>query len=482
MRQIIFSLTDIQCLESALRQPCSSEISSVISDARHMMNKCPHGATQLVVSHTFNALSSGFYPVFQNYPRYVTDFYVNEKTRITSEHHNLEIERQDLKTVGEYSRKLEFDAAAHRHRVAHLETIENLRRQDVLFHEKELENERRRVRTTARKHREDIIKLTDAMQLEHIKELEKIKNIELQRAEDDLQRQHSRRKEELAALEMDENLRYSELCSLKRLEILKLEKQREGIRNSIRTAFSIREKQEDIQLDYLKSQWQEEDAQRASDLREHVEQRQIQEAAQAEAAILAEITEQMRLARLETDLEVEKISRLRQRRLTVDESRKNCQIAEKRQESKLENVNPRPNIINEDSINRINVAIDPNNNHDVISNDSTSVSGTSLIPASPAKSNTPQGTPDVILSESQQHNILLSLLEQGVHIVTNAVEHDKNEQYDISFDLYCQALKCFVGALQYERNPYTRSKLHEKVLEYLHRAEELRQFLVDSNI
>ncbi|KAL6053221.1 Vacuolar protein sorting-associated protein 4 [Balamuthia mandrillaris] len=73
-----------------------------------------------------------------------------------------------------------------------------------------------------------------------------------------------------------------------------------------------------------------------------------------------------------------------------------------------------------------------------------------------------------------------TLLSKAISIVTQATEHDVKNEYAEAFRLYQLALDYFMTALKYEKNERCKVTIRTKVLEYMTRAEKLKEFLSKS--
>eukprot|EP01035_Chromulina_nebulosa_P041440 gene41440-56064_t len=74
-----------------------------------------------------------------------------------------------------------------------------------------------------------------------------------------------------------------------------------------------------------------------------------------------------------------------------------------------------------------------------------------------------------------------SLIPQGVEVVTQAIEADKNGDYENALKLYKRALDYFTAGLKYENNPTSKKLIMERVEGYMTRAEEIKKALKDTS-
>ncbi|DBA99965.1 hypothetical protein WJX77_010958 [Trebouxia sp. C0004] len=67
--------------------------------------------------------------------------------------------------------------------------------------------------------------------------------------------------------------------------------------------------------------------------------------------------------------------------------------------------------------------------------------------------------------------------ERAIEYVKEAVNEDKNENYERAFELYMTALEYFKTHLKYEKNPRSKEAITLKFKEYLQRAEDIKALL-----
>mmetsp|Transcript_31210 Transcript_31210/g.88469 ORF Transcript_31210/g.88469 Transcript_31210/m.88469 type:complete len:437 (-) Transcript_31210:198-1508(-) len=68
---------------------------------------------------------------------------------------------------------------------------------------------------------------------------------------------------------------------------------------------------------------------------------------------------------------------------------------------------------------------------------------------------------------------------KAIDLVKQAVEEDKNENYEAAYDLYVRALDHFNAHLKYDKNPQSKAVITAKFKEYLQRAEAIKSMLDD---
>mmetsp|Transcript_7164 Transcript_7164/g.7520 ORF Transcript_7164/g.7520 Transcript_7164/m.7520 type:complete len:454 (+) Transcript_7164:115-1476(+) len=70
---------------------------------------------------------------------------------------------------------------------------------------------------------------------------------------------------------------------------------------------------------------------------------------------------------------------------------------------------------------------------------------------------------------------------QAVEVVTQAIEADKEGDYEKALGLYRKSLDYFMTGLKYEKNPAAKERIKEKVVGYMQRAEFLKDALSGNN-
>lgn len=72
-------------------------------------------------------------------------------------------------------------------------------------------------------------------------------------------------------------------------------------------------------------------------------------------------------------------------------------------------------------------------------------------------------------------------LDKGVDLVKKAIEADSNARYEEAYQLYYNGLDYLMLALKYEKNQKAKETIKAKFTEYLSRAEELKEHVVNNN-
>lgn len=70
-----------------------------------------------------------------------------------------------------------------------------------------------------------------------------------------------------------------------------------------------------------------------------------------------------------------------------------------------------------------------------------------------------------------------SFLQKAISLVQQATEKDAAKDYQEAFRLYQLSLEYFMTALKYEKNDKCKQTIRQKVVEYMNRAEKLKEFL-----
>jgi len=70
-----------------------------------------------------------------------------------------------------------------------------------------------------------------------------------------------------------------------------------------------------------------------------------------------------------------------------------------------------------------------------------------------------------------------NFLQKAIEIVTSATQEDQKKNYEDALKQYQLSLEYFMTALKYEKNPRSKETIRKKTVEYMNRAEQLKEFL-----
>ena len=70
-----------------------------------------------------------------------------------------------------------------------------------------------------------------------------------------------------------------------------------------------------------------------------------------------------------------------------------------------------------------------------------------------------------------------NFIKQGIEVVSEAIQADKDEDYERALQLYKRALEVFMTGVKYEKNPAARETILKRVEGYMKRAEDLKNVL-----
>lgn len=72
-------------------------------------------------------------------------------------------------------------------------------------------------------------------------------------------------------------------------------------------------------------------------------------------------------------------------------------------------------------------------------------------------------------------------LGRALEVVNKAIENDRARDYETAYQLYEQSLGLFILALKWEKNPKAKEIIRPKVMEYMARAEKLKDHLAEND-
>jgi vacuolar protein-sorting-associated protein 4 len=71
----------------------------------------------------------------------------------------------------------------------------------------------------------------------------------------------------------------------------------------------------------------------------------------------------------------------------------------------------------------------------------------------------------------------LTILRNAITLVQQATEEDRNKNYPEALRLYKLSFDFFVVAFRCEKSEKSKQLIKEKIIEYLHRAEKIKEFI-----
>ena len=73
-------------------------------------------------------------------------------------------------------------------------------------------------------------------------------------------------------------------------------------------------------------------------------------------------------------------------------------------------------------------------------------------------------------------------LQKGIDLATEAVQEDKDKNYEEAFRLYQASMECLMNGLKYERSERCKETIRTKVVEYMERADLIKEYLRRSGV
>ena len=233
-RKVLMQCTAKEDVEYFVHHRNACDISAVIQEAYHLQNTTPSDIDPSNMLEDFKPLTNGQYPVFNKYPKFIVDYQVQERERIRQEELEYLQQRQlavELKKQGE--ERKEAEEAFYRNQELQMEA-EKQRRDLILLEEQKLADQRVRLQAMRREVHTRELQLMDAVRRKYMENQSKVKEVELKRMDDEIQRKAMQREQETQAALDDIEIKNLELLAQK--EAL----QHELAKEDVKTAFQLR--------------------------------------------------------------------------------------------------------------------------------------------------------------------------------------------------------------------------------------------------
>lgn len=207
------------------------DIHAVIKETYRLSSSTPTNIDPKKVLESFTPLLETQYPIFNAYPRFVVDYLVEERERIRED--ELEYLRQkqaaiDIKKQKDMTKQQEV--AFYRDQ-GELIKAEQQRRELVKEEEKRLAEQRRKLQSLRRDIALQELDVHDKVRRKHLAYQQQVKNLQLQRLDDELSRKMNLRAEETKNVLQDAEIKALEI------EVQKRQFQEELIRENIEASF-----------------------------------------------------------------------------------------------------------------------------------------------------------------------------------------------------------------------------------------------------
>lgn len=233
-RKVLMQCTAKEDFEYFVHHRNACDISAVIQEAYHLQNTTPSDIDPGKMLEEFKPLTKGQYPVFNKYPKFIVDYQVQERERIRQEELEYLQQRQlavELKKQAE--ERKEAEEAFYRNQELMVEA-EKQRRDLILLEEQKLADQRVRLQAMRREVHTRELQLMDAVRRKYMENQSKVKEVELKRMDDEIQRKAMQREQETQAALDDIEIKNLEL------QVQKEALQHGLAKKDVKTAFQLK--------------------------------------------------------------------------------------------------------------------------------------------------------------------------------------------------------------------------------------------------
>ncbi|XP_028392859.1 TBC1 domain family member 31-like [Dendronephthya gigantea] len=246
-RKVLLQCTAKEDFEYFVHHRNACDISAVIQEAYHLQNTSPSDIDPGKMLEDFKPLTKGQYPVFNKYPKFIVDYQVQERERIRQEELEYLQQRQlavELKKQAE--QRKESEEAFYRKQELMMEA-EKQRRDLILLEEQKLADQRVRLQAMKREVHTRELQLMDAVRRKYMENQSKIKEVELKRMDDEIQRKAMQREQETQAALDDIEIKNLELQAQK--EALQHELAKKDVKATfeLRAGFESHQRQKELE-------------------------------------------------------------------------------------------------------------------------------------------------------------------------------------------------------------------------------------------
>ncbi|NXM71888.1 TBC31 protein, partial [Serilophus lunatus] len=223
------------------------DINVVIKEAYHLMEATPLDIHPQHMLEDFTPLTKGQYPIFNKYPKFITDYQAREWERIRQDEIEYLRERQlaHESEAKAQERKAEDEAWYQKQKL--LREAEEQRRKMLLEEEKRLAEQRQRLSAVKRELKVKELELLDVSRRRFLNYQQDQLQMELKRLDDEIARKASMREQETAAAVKDIELQRMELESQSQLFEQHLIQDQEAVTKEMKEKVDAHQRKADLE-------------------------------------------------------------------------------------------------------------------------------------------------------------------------------------------------------------------------------------------
>ncbi|XP_073233564.1 TBC1 domain family member 31-like [Porites lutea] len=213
------------------------EVGTVIREAYRLQESTPAEVNPKRMLEPFTPLTKGQYPIFNKYPKFIVDYQVQERERIRQEELEYLRQRQLAQEMKEVASQRQQEEEAFYRQQELMVDAENQRRRMISQEEQKLSDQRSRLQAMKREIHLRELQLLDAVRRRFMHHQQTLKETELQRLDDEIERKALLREQETRHAIEDAEIKGLELQAQK--EML----QQDLIRDELQSSFKQRAEQ-----------------------------------------------------------------------------------------------------------------------------------------------------------------------------------------------------------------------------------------------
>ncbi|KAL9974989.1 hypothetical protein ACROYT_G012102 [Oculina patagonica] len=213
------------------------EVGTVIREAYRLQDSTPAEVNPKRMLEPFIPLTRGQYPIFNKYPKFIVDYQVQERERIRQEELEYLRQRQLAQEMKEVAAQRQQEEEAFYRQQELMVDAENQRRAMIGQEEQKLTDQRSRLQAMKREIHLRELQLLDAVRRRFMHHQQTLKETELQRLDDEIERKALLREQETRHAIEDAEIKGLELQAQK--EML----QQDLIRDELQSSFKQRSEQ-----------------------------------------------------------------------------------------------------------------------------------------------------------------------------------------------------------------------------------------------
>ncbi|XP_057291272.1 TBC1 domain family member 31-like isoform X2 [Hydractinia symbiolongicarpus] len=215
-RQTLLSCKSEEDFQFFFHHKNAVDIPSIIKETYRIASSTPASIDPKKVLDDFRSVPVGQYPVFDCYPKFIVDYLVEERERIREEELDYLRQKQaaiDIKKQRELTRREEL---AYYREQENVIKAEQQRRELISNEENKLAAQRKKLQSLRRDVALQELDVLDEVRRNFLHHQQQVKNVELQRLDDELNRKMLQRDEETKAALEDAEIKALEIEAQKR--------------------------------------------------------------------------------------------------------------------------------------------------------------------------------------------------------------------------------------------------------------------------